>query len=376
MGCLKEITVFALNGNPRDITTWSNIPYFLVKSLEDKGIKVNCVALNPSRLLYGIYRHLLKYLYIDYLKNSTYTYFRSYMHFIDINQKIKKNVREYSNSDAFIFTTFSFSAYKYTSKPTILLCDWNYEYYLNYFKNRKPKFFEIQSIKRENKQIQNSEIVISLYPGVKEYMSYKNSKNILYFGSVINSIYSISSPLDIIRGKDKSNSLLFIGKKHYNEGAVELIKAFSKLKNEKKNLKLHIIGMESNDFDSLPDDVICYGYLNKSIERERELYYSLLYNAKLIINTTPMWGGFSSIIEAMYYYNPVITSPYKEFILTFGEEIQFGNYVTNRCDEIYRNVKDLMNNPNYNEYCLKAHEAVKLFTWENYIFNLINLLRN
>ncbi|MFC1760264.1 glycosyltransferase, partial [Candidatus Neomarinimicrobiota bacterium] len=322
---MKEVTVFS-NGDSSKISTWSNIPYFFTETLLSKGIKVNRVDLSPAYFIKVIF-HVTLYRVLRIInKNSTYNYFRSFIHFTNVKYRIKKAIKQYPNSDANIFLTFSFSSVGLTKKPSIQFCDWTYDYYFKYFLDRKPDFFEKRCIKRENSQIEGSVLVFPLFPSVAEYMKkrYKNA-NIHYLGNVINSLYVVSE-IDILKHKENSNNILFVGSKKYIEGAKSLINAFEKLKQKLSQLTLHIIGMDAGDFESLPKDVYCYGYLDKGKNDDRELYYKLFREAKLFVNTTPKWGAFSASIEAMYFYIPVIISPYNDFVETFGNDIDFGYY--------------------------------------------------
>ena len=179
---------------------------------------------------------------------------------------------------------------------------------------------------------------------------------------------------DHLEKKEKSKKLLFIGRKTtYLEAAKKLIKAYILLKQEEgyKDLSLDIVGCSASDFDSLPEGVTCYGFLNISDERDRKVYYDLLLGAKVLVNANPKWGAFSSTVEAMYYYTPVIVSPYQDFVKNFGEKIDFGvyNHVFT-AESIASNIKSIVNTNRYAEMCNFAHENVKLYTWENYIEQL------
>lgn len=186
---MKEITVFS-NGDSNKISTWSNVPYFFTKSLEEKGIKVNRIDINPSRLINKLYDitifKLIKLTHPD----TTYTYFRSKIHFLDVRRRIKKTIKSYGNSDANIFLTFSFSSCGLSKNLSVQLCDWTYDHYFNYFKEREPDYFERSSIKREESQIEGSNLIFSLFPNVANYMRkrYKNNE-VKYNGNVINSLH-------------------------------------------------------------------------------------------------------------------------------------------------------------------------------------------
>src|SRR5262249_50665374 len=189
MDTIKEVTVFT-NGNSRTLSTWSNVPFFLTETLISKGIKVNRVDLSPSPLLDRLYRLTWERTIRVISRDTTYTYFRSLIHFFDARLRIKEALNKFDNSEINMFLTFSFSSVGMTKRPTALICDWPYEHYINYRKNRKPDIFEERSIKREDSQIEGANLIFPLFPGVTEYMRnrYKN-RNIVYLGNVINSLY-------------------------------------------------------------------------------------------------------------------------------------------------------------------------------------------
>lgn len=140
-------------------------------------------------------------------------------------------------------------------------------------------------------------------------------------------------------------------------------------------LSLDIIGMSNDDFGHLPDFVHCHGYLHKDIEEENILYYRLMSDAKVLVNPTPVWAGFSSMIEAMYFATPIIVSPYEDFVAIFGHNISFGCY--NREFEVsslMNNLESVINNPSYEFMCQEAHRVTKGFTWKAYVDRLLDVL--
>lgn len=375
MNEIKEVTVYT-NGDSSKISTWSNMPFFFTKTLISRGIKVNRVNLSPSRIVSRVYNMICGRILKTIYKDTTYTYFRSLIHFLYIRRKIRKAIKKYETSDANIFLTFSFSSTGLTKKPAIQFCDWTYDHYVNYFKNRKPDPFEKRCIEREDSQIEGSNLIFPLYPSVGEYMKkhYKN-KNIFYLGNVINSLYEAKES-QVLEKKSNSNNLLFVGGRRYLKGAQYLISAFDVLKKENPNLILGIIGMNDSDFDYIPDGVNCYGYLDKGKDNDSKLYYSMFQNAKIFINTTPKWGAFSATIEAMYFYTPVIVTPYKEFVETFGMKIGFGYYCENGpLDLLCANIKSILNHKSYHTLCINAHESVKDFMWDAYIDKMLETMK-
>ncbi len=370
-----EVTVFT-DGDSSKLSTWSNVPYFFTETLIEKGVKVNRVDIRASPRLNSIYNKFFEPFILRLCKGTTYNYFRSKMHYRNVRKRVKEAIRQYNQSDAFVFLTLSFSSVGLTNKPTVQFGDWTYDYFIEHFQNRKPDFFERKCIQRDHKQIDNAELVFPLFPGNAAYMKqHYKSQNIHYLGNVVNSLLSVSEK-EILEKKANSKNLLLIGRKNaYLEGAIKLIEAVDAMKSDYPEIKVHIIGMVNTDFEYLPDFVTCYGYLDKADDEQRNLYYSLMQNAKALVNTTPKWGAFSSMIEAMYFYNPVITTPYNEFVETFGSTIDFGYFSENQSKkELINLIKSIFTTENYAEMCINSHNAVKEYTWSAYIDKILNLL--
>ncbi len=375
MDKIQEVTIYT-NEESSQISSWSNVPFFFTETLLSKGIRVNRVHLTQSPLLSSFFNGTLRRLLKVINRSNTYNYFRSYLHFITTRSKIKRSQRKYQQSDFNIFLTFSFSSSGLGKKPAIQLCDWTYEYYIRQLENRVPDPLEMQAVKRENRQIEGSDLIFALFPTVASYMRerYPNKK-IYYLGNAVNTLYADPDPT-LPRQKEKKPNLLFIGSKKYLDGARILIDASRILKRDYANLRLDIIGMERDDFPGLPEEVVCHGYLDKGNEKQRDLYYSLLQNAKVFVNTTPRWSAFSATIEAMYFYTPVIITPYKEFTDTFGSEIDFGFFCESNSPEVLVPlIRNVLDHPAYLQLGKKAHESVKDFTWGNYVNRFLEIVK-
>ena len=370
MKSLKEVVVFSPGGDPREIKTWSNVPYFLVHTLESKNIKVHTVDIGPQSFFHKAFKKTFNTVVKLLFKDTFYDYTRTPLYYQIMRYKIKKSLKAFENADALIFTTFGVSAIGLTAIPSILFCDWTMDHHINYYFNREPDKYETATIVRENNTIEQASGVFVLFPAVAKIMQHKyDNPNIFYNGNVINS--ALVPDAAIIQSKEKETNLLFVGKQTYKQGAVELLKAFNKLKIKIPGLRLDIIGLNAADFDDLPKDVICHGYLDKGIESDAKKYYELLSKAKVFINTTPKWGAFSASLEAMYFYTPLIITAYTEFVTTFGETIDFGIYHSPDASLI-DSISEILNADKYEDLCLNAHHAAREFTWDKYVDNMVN----
>ena len=149
---IKEITVFT-NGDANDVRTWSNVPYFFTKTLEEKGVKVNKINISENKYLFNFFRAVLKFIFKFCYKNSDYTYFRTPINQYLTSKKINKAVKKHSNSDIFLFLTYSFSLDKKSDKKVVLFGDWTYLYKLTKLDNRAPYWFEKYPLNKEQKNI-------------------------------------------------------------------------------------------------------------------------------------------------------------------------------------------------------------------------------
>lgn len=370
MTVVKELTVYSV-GDSRRLSSWSNVPFFFTETLIAKGIKVNRV--NLERTLAGKLLDKTVWKLLNFVnRNTYYSYSRSLVHYLLVRSKIARALARYPRTDANIFLTFSHSSAGMTDKPTVLFCDWTYDHHFRYFLGQPPNAMESMAIAREDQQIEDADLVCVLFPRVAEYMKqrYRNPK-IHYLGNVVNSLLDVSDS-EVLARKSASTQLLFIGGSKYLEGARQLIETYKKLKTSRPGLMLNIVGMRAREFSDLPAGVKCHGYLDKENTEQRTLYYELLVNAKVVVNTTPRWGAFSATLEAMHCYTPVITTPYPEFIETFGEDLDFGCYCNSTStDELQATIKALLDNPAYAQLCLSAHDAVKDCSWGAFIDKML-----
>ncbi|MES2515824.1 MAG: glycosyltransferase [Bacteroidota bacterium] len=373
---IKEITVFSI-GDSNQLKTWSNVPYFFTKSLEEKQIKINRVNIEENAFLNIIHKYTV-FAFLKLInKNSNHTYFRSGLNYFLTNRKIEAAVKQYPDSDTLLFLTYSFSSKKQPGKKVILFSDWSYLYYLTNFLKRAPQWFEEKALLREKKHIEQADIVLSLFPKSLEFNKTQyNSKHLYYLGNVINGNY----PLDIkqlIHQKLTSNKLLFIGNKKYLRGALSLINTY-KTFSEKGAMKaeLHIIGITEEETGIHMPGLFYYGYLDKGIPSQNEQYYHLISEARAIINTNPDWGAFSAMTEAMYYFTPVITTAYPEFTETYGNNIDFGYYVDPVSEDLIFKIESVLSHSSDKQIELmnNAHQKVKDFTWNAYTENVLKLI--
>ena len=379
---IKEIIFFA-NGDPRSASMWSNVPACFVKELELRNIVVHTINLDTHPFVGAVYNLLFRRILKILLKPIGITpvwYFNSRIYNFLGYRKIKKAVTMYPSADYCFFINYLFYN-KFNGIPSLLLSDWPQTFDLNRDGHKDSLLYK-RVYKQEKDAIEHAKHVISIFKvrAMEMCISYPCAKVSFLGGNVINNLSGeILNEKNILEKKEKSNSILFIGKPdRYLSSAKLLIEVYLEMKKKPSfaKLRLNIIGITSKQLGNVPMGVQCYGFLHKDVESECQLYYNLLKEAKVIVNPTPHWAAYSAMIEAMYYYTPVVVSPYDAFVDEFGKDISFGVYNGNFSTvTVSTNIMALLKSSNYFQMCIEAHRVVKDYTWSVYVDKVLNLLK-
>lgn len=369
----REINIYSC-GDSNDLTTWSNVPFLFSKALEKKGFVLHRIDISPSKTTNRFFNTLSYYLFrkLFHLRSCP-EFHRTWLHRIIIYRRLKKANKRYPQSKLNLFLSFAFIN-KYSSKPNVLWCDWTDRIVIERL-GRQPQWYEKKSLAHEDGVIRKADAVYTMFPKCKERMEQLYKRPIEYLNrNVVNTVFEGQFHLhQCIQRRVQSSKILFIGNLRYKSGALQLIQSVNEIRPKKNYLEVHVIGMTEEELGN-HKNVICHGYLHKDNEAERNLYYDLLINCRCLVNPTKGWAGYSSCVEAMYYGCPIIVSPYEDFTAEFGDNIAFGFY----CDE--DNLKDKIEEmficPNYHNMCEAAHDAVKDYTWDNYVNAFIQSLQN
>lgn len=378
---INEINFYSI-GSSTNISTFSGIPFFLAMELESRGIRVNRIDLSPSSSLSKWYNRIVRRLVLFFYPNTLYDFTRSWWYDLYIKQKIRKSNNIYPDAEISFFVTYCAHNYK-KNQYNVLFGDWNFEYLLDKRTCLKKDLLEKKYVKRENKYIDEADLVISLFPLSAQYIKSKlPNSNTVHLGlNVVNNINPNQlNKKELLNRKSKRKKILFIGRGYYIEGLRLLIDALISLNEEMNGVELDVIGLTKEDVFKEKTDIVpnvrFHGFLRKDNPLECELYYQLLCEASLFINPTSKWAGYSSMIEAMYYYIPIITSPYGEFVNEFGEDIAFGKYYDGK-RELKELIKDILVEDEllYIQRCNLAHKAVENHTWSHYVDLLLKKIK-
>lgn len=374
---IKEI-IFLCSGDSRSARTWSNVPFLFSQELERRGIIVRRVNVEPPNRLRQLYNHSVWKISRYIWRDNEYSFIRTKLARYLSDRKARNGIEQYPHADLCIFVSFG-QYNKWSSIPSLCFSDWTFKLLIER-QGRKPYSFERKFYELEENTINSANYVVSLFRdcALRMKKDYPQANIHGFKTNVINNLYG--RPLienDILKRKKNTNKILFIGNKWYKESLMLLIYSFLDVKEQVKDLELVIIGM-TKEHTGVEDSRIKYhGYLQKDVEAERDIYYDELISAKMIVNVAPTWGGYSSLIEAMYFYTPVIVAPYKEFVAEFGEEIDFGVYnkeFSHQC--LTNNILNTLQNEDYEKMCKVAHKRVENYTWTEFVNNVLEIVNN
>lgn len=367
-------------GDSSDVSTWSNVPYFVTQELLKNGYVLHRVNIAPPRLWQILYNKTINRVLSIFYPGHEYGVARTLLYTQWANYVIRKNIRRYSDVDFCLFFTFSFCN-QVNNVPSVLLCDWTFETLIREHKQRAPYWFEKKYIKLQRQVIASAECIVSLFPRCADAIRAQVPKaRLLTIGKLPINNYDCNPiiPEKLITLKQDKNIVLFIGRRNYKEACLKLIDAITLLnKRGTRYYELHIIGLTAKDFleEIKADSIYFYGFLHKNIDAERNLYYKLIKQATIFANPTPEWGGYSSMLEAMLYCTPVLVAAYPELVSEFGRNIDFGIYTEFTVQDIANSIEKVVVNPNYSTIALNAHNRVKDRTWGKYVETLLRQIK-
>lgn len=377
---MREVIVFSY-GDARDPQTWSNVPYCATKALEKKGWIVHYENIGPQNRVERILRNLYNKCSRLIRGKSTLILAEQSLAVRRKNRHIvKKAAERFPNSDLMLFFSYSVNGNGLTCIPSVLFCDFTIEYAISNIYRREPTVLEKKLIRSQDEIIKSSELVISLFPNAtKHYRQYYHGNENFYgiSGHIINCLTELPPKEMAIAKKYESTRIVFVGRRKYKKAALTLLEAVRDYNAaHEQKLTVDVIGMSANELGVEYGDISeMHGVLNKGNELDKHKYYSIIMQAKCVVNTSANWAGISSIVESMWLYTPAITSAYKDFVDIFGEDISFGKYCEAENEEDLRKTLEWLFQQKTTEYekmCNEANAAVESFTWDNCIGKVID----
>lgn len=379
---MRKKILFVCYGDSSSPKAWSNVPYLFTENLEKQGFEILRLNISPNEKHESLWTKYAERVLSRFFPTQQYSFVKTPFSRIAAYGKIKKAIK--ANPDLYFTIFLSFDFYnKFNKIPSLIFHDWSYDMIILDRLKRKPYFFEKWFINYQHVAFNKSELVVSLFQDAQKLISERHGKNVHHLGSnVVNDInFNKPSAEQMLKQKYNSQELLLIGSTKYLEGARKLVQAFRILQKDFPDLKLNFVNLPKHRLmlEETDRNIICHDYLDKGDPEQNKQYYHLLTNTKILVNPSEIWAAYSSTIECMYYYTPIIIKPYDAFTLDYGKENDFGVYLQNtEVSTIVDGIRSIliMDENEYRKLCNRAHDLVKDQTWENYTKKVVELMDN
>lgn len=302
-------------GDSSDLSTWSNVPYFLSKSLIEHGVDLRRVNLIPEdSVLYRAYR-VANYKY-DGLSKRLLGKRRPMDLFHDriaralIQRKVRGTADQFDDADFNFFLTYSFSSRPRVATPTIHFSDVCLQHALE-DQQRPVGPRHRRMIEEEKTNLSRASLVLGTNEPccafLREHYGVAGARRL---PGGINLDWQAPDDLAAYLGsKWRARHILFIGVGIRRRGVDILLEAFEQFNQGRdKPYRLSLVGIHADELGQLPPNVRCLGYLNKSDPADMARYIGLLESATMFV--MPMREGPPTgvVKEALLTATPVIHS--------------------------------------------------------------------
>lgn len=358
------------------ISDWSGVPYYVWKAFTeyygDEGLVI--VAHKyfhlPGYFYNKYFARITKYGYQLFGIKVRNSFDRSWI-YRGIMRLLLINKSKQINQARFLFTfipPFGISN-KLIKVPVFTFSDGSYEHLIRWVERRELTKAEKKVELITLKVIHECAAVVCMFPSVYNELIDKGVSH--------DQLILFEKGLNLIRNENEINltqkysnkTILFIGRKHYKDGALKLIEAFKVAKKSLPELKLVIMGMAADEV-SIPYDngIVVHPYLNKSKQDELSLYLSCLQNASLFVNVAEIGGSYMTAIEAMAYQTPFILKANPELKLIFQNADPSGVFLDGEInpDDLAKVITSLLSNySQWEQFSKNAVRMVSGFNWEH-----------
>jgi glycosyltransferase involved in cell wall biosynthesis len=301
-------------GDSQEVSTWSNVPYFLAQALVAHDVHLNRINLIPQGPVLEAYRQAhWKY---EGLRHRILKEKRPLDIFRDpfvrtmINRRIRHALAQHHEADFNFFLTYSFSSRPANSTPTIHLSDICYAHSLE-DQQQTIKAKQRRAIQAERRNLTRASLVLGTNEPCCQYIrEHYGVAGARRLPGGINLDWQL--PEDraaYLENKWHARQVLFIGRGVHKRGVDLLLQAFERFNQGRAEpFRLTLIGIDSSEIGPVPDRVECIRYLNKDDPADMARYIGLLESATMFV--MPMREGPPPgvVKEALLTGTPVILS--------------------------------------------------------------------
>lgn len=370
----------------RNVQDWSGLPYHLCQAFISKygNEAVIIQAKNYFKIPEFIFNNSIRQLYKIYYKckgiQIAYSFIGSWLYRLMIQILLYLN-RYKINKTGYLFSIIvPYGAERWIKVPIVTLSDASFANLVKWQLNRDLVGPEVIVNNKSFEYCKKATLIVCLFKTVYDDLIQHGIKaeRLLFFPGGINLSSSQELSEVLIRNKFEAKTLLFIGRKHYVDGAFKLYSAFNLLRDEIPDLKLVIIGLQQSDImhaNSSSENVKYYSFLDKTISSDYLTYVDALKNATLFINIASIGGAYQATLEALSFGTPVILTEYPELTAFLHNRPSPGILTKSDLNqmELSSIIRRILND--FSKYLVYSNNAYKIAYKLNWL-NLVNILED
>jgi glycosyltransferase involved in cell wall biosynthesis len=372
----------------KNVRDWSGLPYYVFQAFHSK-YQADAILVetknyfNIPELLFNLtIVKLYKYYYKARGVNILYSFTGSWLNRTITFLAIWANRRKINQADYLITTVVPYGLEKFIRIPVIAFSDGSYEFLAQWKFKRALMGPEINVNKKSYRAINHFAITICLFYQVYDDLVIKGipPSKLIYFPGGLNLPGLNTLTQAEITAKFHNKTILFIGRKHYQDGAVKLVRAFSYIKSAVPRAKLTIVGIPQSELNLDPNltDIQVIPYLDKNNSDDLIKYEKLLTQATLFVNVAEKGGAYMTTMEAMAYGTPFILKTYPEIVSFMKTKPTCGTILSTDVDDqqLAQIVINLMaDKDKWTEQSQNAMQTARKMKWENLFIDIEDRLQ-
>ncbi len=371
----------------KNIHYWSGLPFYLsqafVSTYGDEAtiIQAKYYFRIPELLFNYFIARLYRIFYQFFGIKISYSFTGSWLYRLIVNILFFLHRNKINKNDYLLSIIAPYGAKRWIKVPIVAFSDGSYEFLVKWQLKRTLIGPEATVNQKSYDALSKSSMVICLFRQVYNDLVAKgiHPSELYYFPGGLNLGYIKQKTDDDIRAKFNRKTILFIGRKHYKDGAVKLLEAFNYVKRVIPETKLVIIGLTIKDLSVKIDnsDIKVIPYLDKTKSEDLKLYTKFIEEATLFVNVAEIGGAYMATLETMAYGTPFILKSYPE-IVAFMSDMNSCGLLLNRNIEAIELSEILFNlltdYSKWSVYSKNAADIASKMKWEKLFYEIENIL--
>lgn len=277
---------FVTTYNAQDILKWSGLGYYMSKSLEDCGNRINYIG-DLKKHFYPV--NLFKGFFYSRILNQKFPTERTIRTSMDYAKEVTKSLSKI-NHDCILSPGTIPIAYLDCASPKVIYTDATFAGMLNYYDGfvnlssetiRKGHQLEKQALDSCALAVYASEWAAQ--SAIKDYGTDPSKVKVVPFGANWDVQYTEAEIHKVILNRERARlKILFIGIDWKRKGGDLVLSTAKEIKKRGIDVELHVVGPRNPPFTEMPDWIIYHGFLSKWIPEQKVILETLFKSCHIL----------------------------------------------------------------------------------------------